>query len=325
MIRNFLLLFLITLSPLYIIAQQTPQYTLYALNPYAYNPAYAGVSNSIEATGVFRKQWLGLEGSPTTQNINFHLPISYLNSGIGMNIENDKVGAIRLTKLSLGYAYGASLGKNKKLSLGLSGGIVQSSLDGSLLLAPEGEYGGALPIHNDNLLPETKINAISYSLDAGIYFKTATLDAGISVLHATESEVDYSFNTVTDFNFSRHFVGYFAYKFDLNDKISLHPSILAKTDLIQNQLDISVYSQYDERYLVGISYRGYNNNTTDALNVFGGIKITTHWLLAYGYDFTLSGLNTVSQGSHEIMLKYRLGKTIGKGKLPKIIHTPRLL
>ncbi len=325
MIRNLLLFLIIGLIPLITMAQQVPQYSLYHLNPYAYNPAYLGASSQIEANGVFRKQWTGLEGSPTTQNLNVVLPISYLSSGIGMNIENDMIGALRLTRLSLGYAYGLEIGKESKLSFGVNGGVLQSSLDGSRLLAPDGEYGGAVPIHNDNLLPETRINAISYSIDAGIYFKTSTLDAGISVMHLTESKVDYSFNDVTDFNFSRHYVGYLAYNFELNGKFSIRPSVLAKTDLIQSQLDVAVSAHYDQRYLAGLSFRGYNSNTIDALGVFGGLKIARNWMLAYQYDFPLSDLNTVNQGSHEVMLKYELKKTIGKGRLPKIIHNPRLL
>lgn len=324
MFRN-LLIVCIVFSPLMLLAQQTSQYTLYSLNPYAYNPAYAAASNYLEATGVFRKQWLGLEGSPTTQNLNFHLPINFLNSGIGTNIENEKVGAIRVTKISLGYAYGMRLGKGAKLSLGLSGGVLQSSLDGTKLLAPDGEYGGLTPIHNDNLLPDSKINAISYEVDAGIYIKTATLDVGLSVLHLTGSKIDYSFNDVTDFNYARHYIGFLSYKIDLNDKVRLIPSIMVKTDFVQNQMDATILMEYNNKYLLGTAYRGYNKTSNDALSVLGGLKITSEWQLAYSYDFTLSGLKTPSQGSHEVILQYQLEKIIGKGKLPKIIHNPRLL
>lgn len=324
MLKKLLVVFIV-FFPFVLLAQQTPQYTLYSLNPYAYNPAYSAASDYLEATGVFRKQWLGLEGSPTTQNFNFHLPINFLNSGIGTNIENEKVGATRVTKLSLGYAYRMKFGKSTKVSLGLSGGVLQSSLDGTKLLAPDGEYGGITPIHNDNLLPDSKINAISYKIDAGIYIKTATLDAGFSVLHLTGSKVDYSFNDVTDFGYSRHYIGFLSYKIDLNDKVRLIPSIMMKTDFVQNQMDATIFIEYDDKYMLGTAYRGYNKTSSDALSILGGIRITNDWQLAYGYDFTLSGIKTVSQGSHEVMLKYRLEKIIGGGKLPKIIHNPRLL
>lgn len=325
MLRNLLLLFFIIFSPVVLLSQQIPQYTLYTLNPYAYNPAYSAASDYLEANGVFRKQWLGLEGSPTTQNFNIHLPINYLSSGIGMNIENDMIGALRISKLSLGYAYGFKIAKDVKLSIGLSGGVLQSSLDGTKLLAPDGEYGGSLPIHNDNLLPDSKINAISYEIDAGFYIKTATLDAGISVLHLTGSKVDYSFNDVTDFNYLPHYIGFTSYKIDLNNKIRLVPSIMVKTDFVQTQMDFTVYMEYDNKYLIGTAYRGYNKTSNDAISALAGIQITNEWRLAYGYDFSLSGLKAVNQGSHEIMLKYQLEKIIGKGKLPKIIHNPRLL
>ncbi len=324
MIRKLLILF-IFFFPISLFGQQVPQYSLHIYNPYIYNPAYAGVSSSIEAVGLFRKQWVGLKGSPTTQNFNFILPIRYLNSGIGMNIENDLIGAERNTKIMLSYAYGISLGNETRLSFGLAGGLLQKSLDGTKLLAPEGLYEGNTFTHNDNYIPETRENAISYQLDAGIFLKSTNLDAGFGVLHLTESKIDYNFNDVTDFQFLRHYIGFIAYTFNINQAVSIRPAVFAKTDLVQSQVDFSVAFEFQKRFILGTEFRGYNKITIDALGLNAGFRITDNWLLMYAYDFSISKLREVNKGSHEVMLKYEIKKTLGRAKLPKIIYNPRLL
>jgi Type IX secretion system membrane protein PorP/SprF len=56
-------------------AQQPVQYSLYFLNPTAFNPAAAGTENSLVFTGGFRQQWTGLDGAPQTQILTVHLRV----------------------------------------------------------------------------------------------------------------------------------------------------------------------------------------------------------------------------------------------------------
>jgi type IX secretion system PorP/SprF family membrane protein len=323
--RQLLVLSALILSiPLWVSGQQAPQYSLHAFNLHAYNPAYAGLGSSLEAAGMFRKQWTGLEGSPMTQHLNVHLPVLYLSSGVGLNMENDMLGAVRNSKVTLSYAYHLKLGDGFALSIGVGGGLLQRSFDGTKLLAPGGLYEGTSFEHNDNFLPETKQTALTYTMEAGVYAKTEALDVGFSALYLTEPKVDFDFSEGEDFRYRRHYTGFAAYRIAAGDW-GIRPTIFAKTDLTQAQIDFSVSLDYDRRYVFGIAYRGYNKTTQDALGLHGGLRLTKHWMLIYGYDFSLSALNAVNNGSHEVMLKYELGKTFGEGHPPKIIHTPRLL
>ncbi|MEY3249463.1 MAG: hypothetical protein RL742_1506, partial [Bacteroidota bacterium] len=78
-------------------AQQLPQYSLYMLNPYALNPAVAGTENTLILNGVYRQQWSDLRGAPVGQTLNAHLPVYRINSGLGLRLDNDAVGAHRAT------------------------------------------------------------------------------------------------------------------------------------------------------------------------------------------------------------------------------------
>ena len=53
-------------------AQQDAQYTQYMYNTVSVNPAYAGSRGHLSIAGLYRNQWLGLDGAPETQTFNIH-------------------------------------------------------------------------------------------------------------------------------------------------------------------------------------------------------------------------------------------------------------
>ncbi len=321
---TFLLLFFIFFSQ--INAQQALQSSLYMLNPYDYNPAYAGLdNNSLSINGVFRKQWTGLEGSPSTQTLNAHLPIYYLGGAFGISLSNDVLGAERNLSGSLSYAYQRELGDKGILSLGVAGGIIQKSLDGEKLRAPGGIYEGNVIQHNDLNLPEGLVQGIAPLLSVGAYFQNEFFEFGLSANNLLESDVKYSLNNVTNIQLKRNYFFNFNAKFDLGTYFVVKPSILLKSDLVQTQTEVSILTTYNDNITGGVSFRGYDENTIDALGIIIGFQITSKLKLVYGYDVTLSGLNVVSRGSHEIMFNYNLNKIIGQGKPEKIIYNPRFL
>jgi len=143
-------------------SQQNGQYSLYMLNKYQFNSAYAGLDNSLSVTGVFRQQWLGLEGSPSIQNVNAHMPLYYLRGGIGLNVENMNIGAEQNISATLSYSYHHPVGDAGILSIGAGGGIFQKSLDGSKLRTRDGDYQENIPVitHNDPFLSEISQSAM---------------------------------------------------------------------------------------------------------------------------------------------------------------------
>ena len=163
----FLLFFFLSLK-----AQQPAHYSLYMFNRMHWNPAYAGLDHSLSFTGIFRKQWVDLNGSPTTQNINVHMPLYMTSGGIGLNLENDAFGAERIMTATLAYNYQAYLGSGI-LSFGVAGGMVQRTLDGSLLRTPDGIYTPDVPDidHQDDILPLASESAMTTTFQARIYYQ----------------------------------------------------------------------------------------------------------------------------------------------------------
>ena len=304
--------------------QQSGQYTMYMLNMYQNNSAYAGLDNSLSLTGVFRSQWVGLNGSPVMQNVNAHMPVYFIKGGVGLNVNNIELGAEQNTSLTVSYAYHKQVGNIGILSLGVGGGFYQKSLDGTILRTPEGFYGENIPInHNDLILTEIKATAITPIFNAGVYFQTETFEIGASAINLIEPKVNLDANV--KFQLNRHYFLSMAYNWDINNTFSIQPSIMAKSDLIETQLEISTIIKYNDNIFGGVAFRGYSENTIDATAFLVGFKLSEKITLAYSYDLTLSSYNSVSNGSHEILINYNLNKIIGAGVPPRIIHNPRFL
>lgn len=322
MVKNLLFLLACCFSSA-LLAQQPSNYSLYMFNQFAFNPAYAGMDNSLSFTGVYRRQWSGLTNSPNTQNINVHMPLYILSGGIGINVENDQLGLEQNLLATLSYNFQLPVGKIGILAIGASGGIFQKTLDGANILTPEGIYEGTTINHNDGLLlPTGEESATTPTFNAGIYFKTETFEVGLSTMNIQEPVITNNFFSTT---LSRNYFFNAAYQFDLLRTVTVHPSLLVKSDFVETQMEASILFKYNDNIFVGGSFRGYNTNTADAASVIVGLNLSEKITLAYAYDYTLSDLNLVSNGSHEIMINYNLGTAIGKGKLPKIIFNPRYI
>ena len=72
--------------------QQDAQYTQFMFNKLYFNPAYAGGKEALCLSGLYRKQWIGIDGAPQTATINIHAPIWKRRMGLGLSITNDQIG-----------------------------------------------------------------------------------------------------------------------------------------------------------------------------------------------------------------------------------------
>lgn len=312
-------------------AQQAPQYSLFALNPYAYNPAFAGLENTLIATGVYRRQWSGLEGAPETQHVNAHLPLSAWHSGVGIKIENDVIGAHRTTQGSAAFNYQLEVGRNTVLSAGFGVGFLQYSLDGAKLRTPEGVYpssGSGTFSHNDPNLPEGAVSAGTTVIEAGLCLQSEGLVVGAAIqpvfaplLTAPSEDKKNSFSIKA----VPHYLLHGAYHFHLNQSLEFNPSVMVKTDLKKTQAEISAIFRWRENIFGGASFRGFGNKSREAASILGGFRLNEKTTLGYAFDIPLAPLSNVQRGSHELLLRYSLNKPVGAGKLPPVIYNPRFL
>lgn len=305
------------------LAQQLPQYSLWQQNLYAYNPAVAGTEGTLVATGVYRRQWVDLDGAPVTQELNAHLPLNFLRSGVGVKFSNDAIGAHRTMDAMLSYSYHLELGRNTLVSLGAGAGYQQYTLDGDRLRTPRGDYSQGNLNHNDALLPLGRVSAGAPIFEMGIFLRSKQLALGVAAQPVFAPVIKVSSNGSFQLQPEQHYLASGTYTLEFGERFSVQPGVLVKTDLAATQIDLSVLSRWQDKILAGVGVRGIGSQSRDAAILMVGIRLSEKTILLYGYDLPLSGLQSTNRGSHEFLLRYSLNRPIGAGKLPPIIYNPR--
>src|SRR5687767_14316517 len=110
--------------------QQDPQFSQNMFNRLYVNPAYAGSSDGICATLLYRNQWTGFDGAPKTGVLGVDAPINALHGGLGLSVmAADEIGLENTLLVTLAYAFRFNIGQGN-LALGVDAGFLQKSLDG---------------------------------------------------------------------------------------------------------------------------------------------------------------------------------------------------
>ena len=275
--------------------QQDPMYTHYMYNTLTINPAYAGSRDALTVTALHRSQWVGHRGSPMTQTLTLHTPISVKNIGLGLAVSNDRIGPINNTAISGSFAYMIQLNQKSKLALGISGGghLYQADLS-SLQLDDQVD-----PSFQNNLNNEFIPN-----FGFGTYYSRERFYAGISTPNLlqrdyyTTTQPD---GTVTAGKEQRHYFFVAGALFDISENLALKPTTLVKVTMgAPVQVDLTASFIFSKRFLLGAMYR-----TGDAAGILLGFDISQQFHVGYSYDWSMGFRTpTYNQGSHEIMMRY---------------------
>jgi type IX secretion system PorP/SprF family membrane protein len=87
-----------------LIGQSLPMYSQYMYNMVNINPAYAGSRGVPSLSAIWREQWVGLPGSPSTKSFSYDLPTNDKKMGLGVQLFDDKyVNYIKRTGLNMYY------------------------------------------------------------------------------------------------------------------------------------------------------------------------------------------------------------------------------
>lgn len=320
-IKHVLAICVVVCTCLNLPAQQATQYTLFHFDKHLFNPAYAGIEPELTATGIFRNQWSGINGSPSYQQISINSSLIAGISGVGLNFENDQLGLEHNINASVSYSHLVRISESSIFSVGARGIWSRKILDGSKITTPDGVYeSGSLPDHKDDLLPINSVNGNILSLGAGVLLKTDMFEIGLGADGILPS--DYSFPGLR-IKRDPTYYGNIGITRSIADNVLLSIEGLIKSNGILIQTDAVVKLSIRNNIFAGGAFRGYNNQTTDAASIFGGVRVKENITLMMAYDFGLSEIKTIHNGSIEIGLKYVYGNKIFREKLPLIIFNPR--
>ena len=318
--KKSLLLFVLSICSTAIFAQQDPQFTQFMYDRLSINPGVAGSNDAICGTLIGRQQWSGFSGQPNTGLLNLSAPIASIKSGVGLSVYLDEIGPQSTTSARLSYAYHLKLGGATKLGLGISVGLISSSLNNKWIAYDYNANGlsGIGTGDGDPSIPANAQKASTIDASFGAYLYNPKYYVGASAVHLNEGDL-----SEMNIQVARHYYLMAGYHFTLTPKLELTPNILAKTDLASTQLDVNATVMYANTFWLGVTYR-----LDDAIAPMAGYQYefpsgNSTLRIGYSYDLTTSELNNYSSGSNEIMLSYCL--KIAKPLPKRVYKNPRFL
>lgn len=295
-------------------AQQDAQYTQYMFNTMSVNPAYAGSRGQLSAALLYRKQWLGLDGAPTTQTFNLHSPIRDSKVGYGISIVNDEIGEgiVQETYFDAAISYTINVSQMGKLSFGVKVGGNLFNLDVEKLRQREGFQEA---VNTDNIE-----NRFSPNFGLGIYYHAEKFYAGLSAPNLLQTEhFDGANNDSNGINFlSQERINFYlitGYVFDLGNGFKFKPAILSKVvSGAPLQLDFSGTFLINDRISLGAAYRW-----DAAVSALAGFQISDSFMIGVAYDkeTTDFGGTQFNDGSLEVILRYELFRAYKKLVSPR--------
>lgn len=312
--------------------QQQPHYTQYIINNYIVNPAITGIENYTDVKLSHRHQWVGLQDAPVTTYLTIHKPIgkkddrtqptsfeipgenprgrSYWadyeaaqpHHGIGLKVINDRTGPLNRFGGYLTYAYHIGISAQTSIAAGFEAGVRNISLNRSKL-----DFGSANPI-DPAVYNSGEINQIKPDFGAGIWVYSSQYFIGLSAQQIIPQKVAFTDNTVKNQGKTvPHLFATAGYRFLLNEDFSALPSVMLKyVQPTPVQLDANFKVQFRDLVWAGAGYR-----VNDGFAGMVGVNVSNTFNVSYSYDYTTSNLNTISKGTHEIVLGFLIGNKYG--------------
>ncbi len=283
-------------------AQQDPQFTQYMYNTISVNPAYAGSRGHLSILGLYRTQWVGINGAPESQVLAVDGPVGR-NVGLGIVLINDQLGPSNETFFDANFSYTLRLNDtDKRLSFGLKGGGRLFNVDFTKGSFEDPDIAFQNNINNQ-FLP---------TIGAGVYYHTQKSYLGFAVpnFFAEEHYDAEELNIATE---RLHYFIIGGTVFDINPDLKLKPAFFVKwvpgAPLIA---DVSANALIKERLSLGLAYRW-----DDSFSALMGLNLSRKMTLGYAYDFTTTNLRNYNYGTHELFLRYEFKSQERKFKSPR--------
>lgn len=287
-------------------SQSLPMYSQYMYNMVNINPAYAGSRGVPSLSVIWREQWVGLPGSPSTKSFTFDLPSNNKKNGFGIQLFDDKyVNYIKRTGVNLYYNLKIPVSERGVLSFGFKGGFYNDMKNLT------NTYLGASSSYLTDNAYASNLNQNVPLVGTGLYYNDDKFYVGLS---APDLVV---FSKVKRYNadkalFQVNEIHYFltsGYSFDINEEVQVKPSFLLKaTSGAPLEMDLNTNVWLKNTVGLGLSYR-----TGESVLGMAEVQITPQVRFGYAYDMPFKRPN-----SHELFLRYEFGRLFPNSKSYKL-------
>lgn len=277
-------------------AQVVPVQGQYLINPYIYNPARLAEDGYTQFTVGFRKQWLGVDGSPTVASVSFEHPFNE-QIAIGGQLTNYSEGPFNQTQLHFTGSYRLAVDSYEEhfVTFGMSLGARNSNFNTSKLDDPD-----------DPALAQVASNNTSIDGAFGLAYEYDKLQIGISMPHLTRPQFisNDSFGPVEIEPWQQMiFTAGYNFFVDYYQDWKIQPQLLYHYDAdFDNQIEGFVTAKYQDTYWGGVGYR-----QDYGISIMAGANINEMFSLNYSYGLSSPSAD-IPNDTHEITLRIRLGE-----------------
>ena len=264
------------------------------MNPYIYNPAYAGVEGHTTFFVTYRDQWTNIETAPTLADFSFHVPLKG-GIAVGGAAFNTSFGPLQTSAAKISGAYLINIDKTHFLRVGMSLGYGLNSLDFNVLADID---------PNDRAF-DGFLDQSSFALgDFGMTYHFGHFNVGFAIpnLFSYSPITQTEFNT-PEFSPTDNVLFKMNYRGHISDNFAIEPHLIYRySNVIPHQYEAVLIAHLYHIVWVGASYR-QNSNIIGLV----GTKINEKFGLGFSYELGNSSISSQLGPTLEVTLGYHLG------------------
>lgn len=273
-------------------AQEPRVFSQFFMNPFIYNPSYAGVEGHSVVFLMHRQQWTGIQGAPSISHISFHTP---LPNGIGLGgaLFNESMGLISNVGFKGAASYLINMDRTHYLRFGMSLGLGTTSINFGQLDDPTDPAFTSLV--------SDKMYAIG---EFGATYHTGHFNFGFALpslfSYDIASEIDFSPVRVTPLDRALLKVNYRGH---ITDDFAFEPHIIYRySKNTADQLEAAAIIHIKHLVWTGASYR----QNAGFIGLIG-TKIKEAFGVGYAYELGKPSIANLTGSTHEIHIGYHIG------------------
>lgn len=279
-----------------ILGQEHTHFSQFFFNPSTLNPSLTGIDGQSAAFLSYRRQWVGIEGSPVTGQFSVQAP-SPGRLSIGLNVNQDKRGVISTSSVLLSTAYNIPINKDVFFRFGFSLGAGFFRTDLNAL-----RFGANAA---DPVVGTLAGNDIQFLGNTGLSLHAKSFHLGVAV--PTLFRQDYLATepfSVGTFKPMDQLIIHGSYRYYLQKgKYLFEPFINYRYN--QNspsQLEVAGLFHLQNLVWLGASYK-----QDFGISGMVGYKVSSAMAVGYSYSIRNTGLNQLASPSHEVQLGMLFG------------------
>lgn len=273
--------------------QDIPMFSQKLTNAFIYNPSFAGNGKG-SITYSYRSNYSGVKGAPRNNFVSLHTPFANYRFGIGVNLFQEEVAAIKSTYGSLALAYHINFDRYSALSFGLAGEYNMLRLSNELISQNDG---------SDLILSRygKGINTPDFSF--GVNYQNRYIKVGFSAnrLKTAWFQSDSSKNLANYYSASLQGTIPFG-------NSSLEPYLAFRKFSESNQgFNVGLYYNHNKKITAGIAGR-----SGGVLNATLAYNITPAVMVGYTRETILGSVGGYTGSSNEFVLRLDFGDRASK-------------